>query len=199
MRVLAVLFLSFTIITCAHHQPPKYLYGVYTNPKQNYKIELPSGWDQCKEWPAWLTSFPVANYKDCDLVISNRENNGIIIICSGKILANLEKFNENQRSDFFFKFLDEQREKIESQPSYSDYRAEIISTNIDGAPNLIYTQSSRLGNKELGLRLFVEGYSYTCNGDDTCFLEVFLISKKKSFEANRSQLSQLTNELVPFY
>ena len=184
-----ILFISPFLFNCATGPPARIEDGRYINPKFEYSIQTPIGWQVSEKLPKWLKNeMPFNAHRLIRVVFLNNDINGIIGISSEKTVFDLSVLDSKQLKDVFVKKCKKQKEVSEKNPYIKEYDYEIHDSgfwsNAWYEPQHIVTHKFCIQTEFQKIKGESRSYLYNCRTDDTCSMEIFLVSDVKTFDEN---------------
>lgn len=193
MKWILVLLACFSLCACATYPSPRVENGRYIHPAYGFSIEVPPNWVHTSEPPAWVKEV----YPNAETAFFNQTTNGAILIIIDKTIFGLQILPPQKVFAMMTGHFEDHKKQIKENPQIKDYKFEVLSASQcyawkDCPAQFGCIKLCHISNEwilsEIEFMKFkgeAEGYIFTCQKDDTCFVNLFLVSLDRTFEENR--------------
>ncbi len=193
-------FISPLLSSCATGPPARIEEGKYINPRFEYAIQTPIGWQVSKRIPDWLkSSLPFEVKRIIKVIFLNNDTNGMIAVCSDKTIIDLSRIDSKKLKNAFVKRFEKQKEVNKKNPYIKEYEYEIHDSgfwsNAWYEPQHVVTQKIFSQTEFQKIKAESRSYLYSCRTDDTCEMEIFLVSDVKTFDQNYPVFEAVINSM----
>jgi len=209
MAFLVILFLIGSY-GCATAPPPRMENNIYINPKYQFSIEAPEGWEPTNIIPTWATgevglTFSGLGIPEVQIIFINNETKGLIIIRSEKTIFDFRIVSWKGQRNRMRKLLEKNKAEFEKNPDFRNYSYVLMYEKprletracITGAfsfqycPVIIGYEAFEYEINFRKMRVKKTLLMYTCDKDDTCFVGINLVSDDKTFDRNHQVYDQV--------
>lgn len=200
MLVLSLILLAGTY-GCAVYPKPRLDNGYYKNFEYEFKFKLPNGWVTHNNLPDELSKGVAAEFaNNFVFMLTNPETEGIILITAEKSEFDIVTIGYDKESlkEKILAKISEWEAQLAERYAFENYTYQLypISVAEGYGPTLIYSETA---NSMTGDN-YARGYLLNkCLKDQTCSVQVTLISKDAGYEQNFAVFSDIVNSLVKVY
>lgn len=201
LAVLLSLGLLAGISGCTIYSKPRVENGYYKNFEYEFKFRVPNGWVLHRNITDELSKGVAAEYADNFVyMLTDPTTEGIILITAEKSDLDIIAigYNKDTLKDKIQVKIDAWKDQLAKRHGFEDYTYQLYPVSISEGygPTLIYSEmaSSKDGDH------YARGYLLNkCRKDDTCTVQVTLISKAAGYEENYEVFSNVVNSMVKVY
>jgi len=199
-RIIVVAISLFCLTACASYPKPKIENGTYTNYKYEFLIDLPEGWVVKDKYPeSFKKLIPYENRQYTTLLLFNNKTNGMIGIENSKSIFpyHLVNFypegtlgsdiNKSVRKNII-----EALEKRKQEVTKNEY-CQNYEYLIPGQSHIM--ERCIFASEIQRMKLLNNGYFYGCHEDDTCFINLLLISDVLTYDENLETYNKILKSL----
>lgn len=192
----AAVLVAVWLMGCAARELPTIDRSTYTNPEFAFSLTLPGGWGYSDEPPDWVKrQLPYSRARSVIVHLSNTASRGHILISGARFhyaVDTAEKIAE-VRSELE-KHSKRQQTAAEKNPRKAYYYQ--LHDAIAGVePQVMLNELIFTENDRLQLVLHNSSYLYLCRTDESCGLDILLISDARNFDTNFEDYQRLLESL----
>ncbi len=198
---LLALSLLITAAGCTIYSKPRIDNYNYKNFEFEFKFKIPNGWVCHSNIPDELAKSVAAEYADNFVfMLTNPQTEGIILLTAEK--SDFDIISIGYNKDILKEKLEakiaEWKARLDKRYGFQDYTSQLYPVEISEGygPTLVYSETA---TSEAGDN-YARGYLLNkCRKDQTCTVQVTLISKTPQYEKNYEVFSNVVNSLTKVY
>lgn len=199
IKYLIIVIFLITIAACATYPPPTIKDRTYINSKYEFSIDLPEGWKQTEKVPEWIKkTIPPQQINRVKIMVFNQESTGFITINAFKTAIDGRNVPDKKIERLLIKNLDNTKKKLWKKPETKDYTYKIHSTSFFNIPMLMCSEDLVVGDEFTELKSKSMSYMYACHNDNSCGVNIVLVSDAKTFDKNYAVFDNLLKSLKKY-
>ncbi len=193
---LTIIFLAVTV-GCASTPPSRVENNRYYNPRYEFSLQIPTGWEYSEVVPDWyLQSLAPEERGKVKLVLLNSDQKAFISVSADLFKVSLFEISmAEERFDNSLEKLYQDRKETLAKEGIVDYRHKIYKRK-DCATGCIVA-GEEWSSADNQFNIVKKEVMYRCYNDKTCSVIFLLLSKKETFSENNLRFSEVVASFLP--
>ncbi len=198
---------------CVTYPPAKIENGQYIHPKYEISMITPKNWIEVEETPVWFRKDktpklnvrgtanvdPIAYYiLFKQIMFLDKENIGIITIKIYKSIIDYSKLPKQKIQEMALKSYEKEKSFFDRNKYISDYSSNINAVYCSETPSLLAERRFHEENDTRKIQYILRNYIYTYKEDDTCTIELILMSDATTLEKNLKVYNTVSESIKRF-
>jgi len=198
--IITILSVAIFTVGCATYPPAKTENGIYTNPKCEFSIKTPDGWDQTDNLPANISrALPIHISQTIQTLFTHRKTGGYIVVGCIKSIFDFRDSEGYELGKFLTKHFEKQAELAYTTSYVKSFDYEVYNTYVGSSLLEYVTISTEIeSSSSETFKTLSHGYWHSCHMDDTCSVDVCLISESETFDNNLPAFESVVESLTGY-
>lgn len=192
-----ILIASIALLSaCASYPPPRFEDNLYINPKYEFTLGVPDGWERTTKIPdEFVAITPPGSMRGVKAVLKNRMSRGVIIIKPDKTILSLDLILLDSKASLKGIKNKYRRDGVKIQKRFKEiefYSSEVYEPVPGMAAGEVLAMVIVEAGPITGIR---KDYIYECHQDDMCMISILLITNNDFYDQNVAVLDEMISSI----